>query len=107
MCFSYTLIIDFSLEKVKKFYKKVFASCFSKIRKELYMSTQHKKWNELVKQKMAERNWNNADLAQSIGFKRTSSVITELFNLGKGSDDLKLKISRKLGISESWEKFEE
>ena len=59
------------------------------------MSTQHQKWNELVKQKMA------------IGFKRTSSVITELFNIGKGSDDLKLKISKKLGISESWEKFEE
>lgn len=71
------------------------------------MSTQHQKWNELVKQKMAERNWNNADLAQAIGFKRTSSVITELFNTGKGSDDLKLKISKKLGISESWEKFEE
>lgn len=71
------------------------------------MSTQHQKWNELVKQKMAERNWNNADLAQAIGFKRTSSVITELFSIGKGSDDLKLKISKKLGISESWEKFEE
>ena len=71
------------------------------------MSTQHQKWNELVKQKMAERNWNNADLAQAIGFKRTSSVITELFKIGKGSDDLKLKISKKLGISESWEKFEE
>ena len=71
------------------------------------MSTQHQKWNELVKQKMAERNWNNADLAQAIGFKRTSSVITELFNISKGSDDLKLKISKKLGISESWEKFEE
>ncbi|HFN0017780.1 phage protein [Streptococcus pneumoniae] len=42
------------------------------------MSQQHRKWNELVK----ERD-------------------------GKGSDDLKLRINKKLRINESWEKFEE
>ena len=75
--------------------------------KEKNMSQQHQKWNNLVLKKLEERNWSNADLAQAVGFKRTSSVISELLKNGKGSDDLKLKISKTLGIAEPWTKFEE
>jgi len=69
------------------------------------MSQQHKKWIEIVKEKIKNRGWSQMDLAIVIGV--SPSAITQLFKDGKGSDDLKLRIYKKLRISESWEKFEE
>lgn len=69
------------------------------------MSQQHKKWNEIVKEQLKKRGWSQTDLAIVIGV--SPSTITQLFRDGKGSDDLKLRINKKLRISESWEKFEE
>lgn len=69
------------------------------------MSQQHKKWNEIVKEELKKRGWSQTDLAIVIGV--SPSAITQLFRDGKGSDDLKLRINKKLRISESWEKFEE
>nr|DAN67129.1 MAG TPA: helix-turn-helix domain protein [Caudoviricetes sp.]DAX79637.1 MAG TPA: helix-turn-helix domain protein [Caudoviricetes sp.] len=69
------------------------------------MSQQHKKWNEIVKEQLKKRGWSQTDLAIVIGV--SPSAITQLFRDGKGSDDLKLRINKKLRISESWEKFEE
>nr|DAY27053.1 MAG TPA: helix-turn-helix domain protein [Caudoviricetes sp.] len=69
------------------------------------MSQQHKKWNEIVKEQLKKRGWSQTDLAIVIGV--SPSAITQLFRDGKGSDDLKLWINKKLRISESWEKFKE
>lgn len=69
------------------------------------MSQQRKKWNEIVKEQLKKRGWSQTDLAIVIGV--SPSAITQLFRDGKGSDDLKLRINKKLRISESWEKFEE
>lgn len=70
------------------------------------MSRQHQIWVALVKEKMALKGWKMADLAQAVGFSRKSSAISELFSKGKGSVDLKLAISRILGIDEPWEDME-
>ncbi len=69
------------------------------------MSQQHTKWNEIVKEQLKKRGWSQTDLAIVVGV--SPSTITQLFRDGKGSDDLKLRINKKLRISESWEKFEE
>lgn len=69
------------------------------------MSQQHRKWNELVKERIEKRGWSQTDLAIVVGV--SPSAITQLFKDGKGSDDLKLRINKKLRINESWEKFEE
>ncbi|CQR25887.1 phage protein [Streptococcus varani] len=68
------------------------------------MSRQHQKWVELVKLKLDEKDWSKSDLAQVVGV--TPVMITRLINDGHGSDDLKLRVSRKLGIREPWEDFE-
>ena len=69
------------------------------------MSQQHRKWIELVKERIEKRGWSQTDLAIVVGV--SPSAITQLFKDGKGSDDLKLRINKKLRISESWERFEE
>lgn len=48
-------------------------------------------------------------LANGFGYRCSvsPSAITQLFKDGKGSDDLKLRIKKKLRIRESWERFEE
>ena len=69
------------------------------------MSQQHIKWIELVKERIEKRGWSQTDLAIVVGV--SPSAITQLFKDGKGSDDLKLRINKKLRINESWEKFEE
>lgn len=69
------------------------------------MSQQHRKWNELVKERIEKRGWSQTDLAIVVGV--SPSAITQLFKDGKGSDDLKLRINKKLRINESWEKFED
>ena len=69
------------------------------------MSQQHKRWNSLVEEALEKRGWSRSDLATVIGV--SPATITQLFKEGKGSDDLKLRINKKLRINESWEKFEE
>lgn len=68
------------------------------------MSQQHLIWLEEVKTKLDVKDWSKSDLAQVVGV--SPSMITQLFDNGKGSDDLKLRISKKLGVREPWEKFE-
>lgn len=68
------------------------------------MSQQHLIWLEEVKNKLDVKKWSKSDLAQVAGV--SPSMITQLFDTGKGSDDLKLRISKKLGVKEPWEKFE-
>ena len=69
------------------------------------MSQQHLKWIELVKERIEKRGWSQTDLATVVGV--SPSAITQLFKDGKGSDDLKLRINKKLRINESWERLEE
>ncbi|AGF87471.1 hypothetical protein [Streptococcus suis] len=70
------------------------------------MSQQHQKWIELVEKRLAEKGWTKADLTQAVGL-RSQGTITDLLTKGKGSADLKLRVSKLLGIREPWEKFEE
>ena len=67
------------------------------------MSQQHKKWIELVKQRLNEKGWSQSDLATVIGV--TPAAINRLLKEGHGS--LKLEITKKLSISDSWTVFEE
>ena len=69
------------------------------------MSQQHKRWNSLVEEALEKRGWSRSDLATVVGV--SPATITQLFKEGKGSDNLKLRINKKLRINESWEKFEE
>lgn len=69
------------------------------------MSQQHKKWIELVKQRLNEKGWSQSDLAMVIGV--TPAAINRLIKEGHGSDSLKLEITKKLSISDSWTVFEE
>ena len=69
------------------------------------MSQQHRKWIDLVKERIEQRGWSQTDLAIVVGV--SPSDITQLVKDGKGSDDLKPRINKKLRINESWEKFEE
>lgn len=69
------------------------------------MSKQHLKWIELVKERIEARGWSQTDLAIVVGV--TPSAITHLLKEGKGSDDLKLRVNKKLRINEPWEKFED
>jgi hypothetical protein len=74
-------------------------------RKEKNMSQQHKKWIELVQQRLDEKGWSRSDLATVVGV--SPAMITQLMKTGHGSDELKLTIKKKLNISESWVNFEE
>lgn len=69
------------------------------------MSQQHKKWLDLVKQRLDEKSWSRSDLAIVIGV--SPAMITKLLKTGQGSDELKLQVNRKLNISESWVDFKE
>lgn len=70
------------------------------------MSQQHKKWSSLVEQRLKEKGWTKVQLAQAVGLK-SSGTITDLLNKGKGSVDLKIRVSDILKIREPWELFEE
>lgn len=70
------------------------------------MSAQHQKWANLVKERLVEKKWTQSDLAQAVGL-RSQGTITDLLKTGKGSVDLKLRVSKILSIREPWEKFEE
>ncbi|MFR7397585.1 transcriptional regulator [Streptococcus intermedius] len=69
------------------------------------MSQQHKKWLDLVEQRLDEKSWSRSDLAIVIGV--SPAMITKLLKTGQGSDELKLQVNRKLNISESWVDFKE
>ena len=69
------------------------------------MSQQHKKWLDLVEQRLDENSWSRSDLAIVIGV--SPAMITKLLKTGQGSDELKLQVNRKLNISESWVDFKE
>lgn len=69
------------------------------------MSTQHKKWVDIVQKKLNEKGWNKSELAIVVGV--TPAAITRVLKDGQGSDALKLEINRKLGITESWTSFKE
>lgn len=64
------------------------------------MIYQHSVWALEVKNKMKEKGWNNTDLAQIVGVSR--ATISEMFKYGKGSDELKLRVSRNLGVLTTW-----
>lgn len=76
-----------------------------KERKYIKMSQQHQKWIALVEQRLKEKNWSKADLTQAVGL-RSQGTITDLLKTGKGSVDLKLRVSKILSIREPWEEFE-
>ena len=69
------------------------------------MSQQHQKWIDLVNKRLHERGWSRSDFAIVLGV--SPATVTRLLKEGHGSDDLKLKVNKKLRISESWESFEE
>lgn len=69
------------------------------------MSQQHKKWSALVEQRLKEKGWTRVDLALAAGL-RSSGTITDLLTKGKGSVDLKVRVSKILSIREPWELFE-
>ncbi|SUN48813.1 phage protein [Streptococcus dysgalactiae subsp. dysgalactiae] len=69
------------------------------------MSKQHQKRVDLVEQRLKEKDWSKADLTQVVGL-RSQGTITDLLNKGKGSAELKIKVSKLLGIREPWELFE-
>lgn len=69
------------------------------------MSQQHQKWVELVENRLKEKGWNKADLAQAVGL-RSQGTITDLLKTGKGSADLKIRVSKLLNIREPCEEFE-
>ncbi|MBN6047053.1 helix-turn-helix transcriptional regulator [Streptococcus thermophilus] len=67
------------------------------------MSQQHRKCIELVKERIKKCGWSQTDLAIVVGV--SPSAISQLFKDGKESDDLKLRINKKLRIKEPWEKI--
>lgn len=69
------------------------------------MSQQHKKWSALVEHRLKEKGWTRVDLALAVGL-RSSGTITDLLTKGKGSVDLKVRVSKILNIREPWELFE-
>ncbi|MDG3142552.1 transcriptional regulator [Streptococcus suis] len=69
------------------------------------MSKQFQKWVALVEQRLHEKNWTKADLTQAVGL-RSQGTITDLLKTGKGSVELKIRVSKLLGIREPWEDFE-
>lgn len=69
------------------------------------MSQQHKKWTQLVKDKLNEEQMTKTHLARACGVAK--STISELLKYGKGSDKLKNKVCDVLHIDESWTSLEE
>lgn len=69
------------------------------------MSQQHQKWIDLVKKRLHDRGWSQTDFAIVLGI--SPAMVSRLLKEGHGSDDLKLKVNKKLKISESWTSLEE
>lgn len=64
------------------------------------MSQQHKKWIQLVKDKLNSEGMTQTHLARACGVKKPT--ISELLKYGKGSDRLKNRVCDVLDIDESW-----
>lgn len=60
------------------------------------MSQQQKLWVALVKEQLYNLGWSQTQLAESVGVAK--ATISELFKYGKGSRQLKNKISKVLEI---------
>ncbi|WP_278559073.1 helix-turn-helix domain-containing protein [Streptococcus constellatus] len=60
------------------------------------MSQQQKLWVALVKERLYNLGWSQTQLAESVGVAK--ATISELFKHGKGSRQLKNKISKVLEI---------
>ena len=60
------------------------------------MSQQQKLWVALVKERLYNLVWSQTQLAESVGVAK--ATISELFKYGKGSRQLKQKISEILEI---------
>ncbi|WP_117276492.1 helix-turn-helix domain-containing protein [Streptococcus intermedius] len=60
------------------------------------MSQQQKIWVALVKEQLYNLGWSQTQLAESVGVAK--ATISELFKYGKGSRQLKNKISKVLEI---------
>lgn len=69
------------------------------------MSQQHKKWIQLVKDKLNEENMTQTHLARACGVKKPT--ISELLKYGKGSDKPKNRVCDVLHIDVSWVDLEE
>ena len=65
-----------------------------------YMSQQHQKWIQIVKDKLNSEGMTQTHLARACGVKKPT--ISELLKYGKGSDRLKNRVCDVLGIDESW-----
>lgn len=94
------------MSRIKLNFSQKNSLCNFKERKDTKMSKQHQKWIALVEQRLKEKGWSKADLTQAVGL-RSQGTITDLLKTGKGSVDLKLRVSKILGIREPWEEFEE
>ena len=60
------------------------------------MSQQQKLWVALVKERLCNLGWSQTQFAESVGVAK--AIISELFKYGKGSRQLKNKISKVLEI---------
>lgn len=100
--FLYALILNDLFKNVKSFTN--FLTNFYKKKGE-NMSQQHQKWIDLVKKRLHERGWSQSDFATVLGV--SPAMVTRLLKEGHGSDDLKLKVNKKLRITESWTRLEE
>lgn len=65
-----------------------------------YMSQQHQKWIQIVKDKLNSEGMTQTHLARACGVKKPT--ISELLKYGKGSNKLKNRVCDVLGIDESW-----
>ena len=101
-CFLYGYILIYRLLFVNRFTN--FLTNFIE-RKGESMSQQHQKWIDLVKKRLHELGWSQSDFAIVLGV--SAPMVSRLLKEGHGSDSLKLKVNKKLRISESWESFEE
>ena len=69
------------------------------------MSQQHKKWTQLVKDRLQEEQMTQTHLARSCGVSK--ATISEMLKYGKGSDRLKNRVSDVLHIEDSWTSLED
>jgi Predicted transcriptional regulator len=60
-------------------------------------------WEDEVRKKLSEKHWNQVDLARVIGV--TPAMISYMLNEKKGSDELRLKVSKALNVKSNWKKF--
>lgn len=64
------------------------------------MSDKHKNWVETVLKTLRDKGYKQSDLARACGV--SNAAISELLRYGKGSDDLKTRISNFLKIKIGW-----